>query len=65
MDLELRIEESDASVVIGELPTIAADPVQMRQLLQNLIENALKFRRDGSRPRGRGRMRTSATASPS
>jgi signal transduction histidine kinase len=30
---------------VGELPTIDADPIQMRQLLQNLISNALKFHR--------------------
>jgi signal transduction histidine kinase len=34
-------------VRIGRLPTINADALQMRQLLQNLISNALKFRRDG------------------
>jgi signal transduction histidine kinase len=50
VDLELAIEESGARVSIGELPTVAADPVQMRQLLQNLLGNALKFRRDGVVP---------------
>lgn len=50
VDLELSIEESGANVSIGKLPTIDADPVQMRQLLQNLLENALKFRRDGVVP---------------
>jgi signal transduction histidine kinase len=32
-------------VVIGELPAIQADPSQMMQLFQNLIGNALKFRK--------------------
>src|SRR5262249_25939087 len=32
-------------VVLGPLPTIEADATQMRQLLQNLMGNALKFRR--------------------
>lgn len=44
-DLETRIEREDARVEIGELPVIEADPSQMRQLLQNLIGNALKYRR--------------------
>ncbi|MGE5532237.1 MAG: sensor histidine kinase, partial [Bacteroidota bacterium] len=46
-DLEVAIEEAGARVEVGELPTIDADPSQMRQLLQNLIGNALKFRREG------------------
>jgi signal transduction histidine kinase len=50
VDLELSIEESGARVTIDALPTVEADPVQMRQLLQNLLGNALKFRRDGVVP---------------
>ena len=44
-DLETRIEETGGSVEIGPLPVIEADELQMRQLLQNLIANALKFRK--------------------
>jgi light-regulated signal transduction histidine kinase (bacteriophytochrome) len=42
-DLELRIEQTQGQIEVGELPTVEADPLQMHQLLQNLISNALKF----------------------
>ena len=42
-DLETQIERSGGRVEVGNLPTIDAEPGQMRQLLQNLISNALKF----------------------
>ncbi|HEY6889036.1 MAG TPA: ATP-binding protein, partial [Solirubrobacter sp.] len=48
--LEIAIDESGARVSVAALPTVAADPVQMRQLLQNLLGNALKFRRPGVVP---------------
>ena len=44
-DLQIRIEETHAVIEHGELPTIECEPMQMRQLLQNLLGNALKFRR--------------------
>lgn len=49
-DLELSVSRSGATVRVGQLPTINADALQMRQLLQNLISNAIKFRRDGISP---------------
>jgi signal transduction histidine kinase len=49
-DLETRIEQAGGRVEIGELPTIDADPMQMRQLLQNLISNSLKYYRAGLPP---------------
>ena len=49
-DLEVSIQRVGGSVQIDQLPTIEADPVQMGQLLQNLIANALKFHRDGVPP---------------
>lgn len=49
-DLEVRIAETDAQVEVGDLPAIDADAVQMRQLLQNLIGNALKFHQAGKPP---------------
>jgi signal transduction histidine kinase len=49
-DLELEVERAGAVVHVGELPTIDADELQLRQLMQNLISNALKFRREGVVP---------------
>ena len=49
-DLADQVERSGAVVHVGALPTISADALQMRQLLQNLISNALKFRREGVTP---------------
>jgi light-regulated signal transduction histidine kinase (bacteriophytochrome) len=44
-DLETRIEQLGGRVDLEKLPRIEADPIQMRQLLQNLLSNALKFKR--------------------
>jgi light-regulated signal transduction histidine kinase (bacteriophytochrome) len=44
-DLDLQIADVDGTVEIGDLPTVEADPTQIRQLLQNLIGNGLKFHR--------------------
>jgi light-regulated signal transduction histidine kinase (bacteriophytochrome) len=49
-DLEVRIEKSGAKVQIGDLPVIEADPMQMHQLLLNLLSNALKFQPPGGIP---------------
>ena len=50
-DLEARVEQVSAKVEIGALGTIEAESLQIRQLFQNLIGNALKFHRPGVTPR--------------
>ncbi len=49
-DLGARIEELQAVVQFGELPTIYGNAFQIRQLLQNLLSNALKFHQPGVPP---------------
>jgi len=49
-DLEIRIKQSGGRVEVAPLPRVTADPLQMRQLFQNLIGNALKFYRPGVPP---------------
>jgi PAS domain S-box-containing protein len=50
-DLEISIRQTRGQVELQELPVIDADPVQIRQLFQNLIGNALKYHRPGVPPR--------------
>jgi PAS domain S-box-containing protein len=52
-DLEVAMEEADAHVEVAPLPVVEGDPVQLRQLFQNLIANALKFRKPGVPPKVR------------
>jgi len=49
--LERVIEESGAEVTQDPLPTVRADAAQLGQVFQNLIANAVKFRREGVAPR--------------
>lgn len=50
-DLEIAIEEAGAEVSVGALPEIEADRFQMKQLFQNLLGNAIKFRHPELAPR--------------
>lgn len=50
-NLSRAVRESQATVHSDDLPIVCADFTQMTQLLQNLIANALKFRRDNVPPR--------------
>ncbi len=45
-NLKVAIEESGATVTHDPLPTVQADDLQMLQLFQNLVSNAIKFRGD-------------------
>ncbi|MFB9370814.1 sensor histidine kinase [Kitasatospora albolonga] len=48
--LSISVEEAGARITHDPLPTVVADPTQMGMLWQNLIANAVKFRRPGGRP---------------
>jgi len=49
-NLKVAIEENDATVTHDSLPTIMADASQMVELIQNLIGNAIKFRKKEDPP---------------
>jgi PAS domain S-box-containing protein len=49
-DLEDHIKRTGGRVEVSDMPTIDADPTQMRQLFQNLIDNGLKFHLPEQKP---------------
>lgn len=49
-DMQVRIEQAGAEISIDKLPQLLVFPLEMRQLFQNLIGNAIKFSREGTAP---------------
>ncbi len=49
-DLDGSIQQTGGRVEVGDLPAVEADPLQMRQLFQNLLGNGLKFHKPGEPP---------------
>jgi PAS domain S-box-containing protein len=50
-NLQAALEESGAEVMYDELPLVTADRNQLVQLFQNLVENAVKYRKPAEPPR--------------
>lgn len=49
-DMEVTIEKTATKIKAEKLPSIVAEPTQIRQLFQNLISNAVKFRKEEETP---------------
>ncbi|MEL6137111.1 MAG: ATP-binding protein [Cyanobacteria bacterium J06628_6] len=49
-NLQSRVRETDATITYDAMPTLVADEVQLMQLFQNLLGNAIKFRQKGVPP---------------
>ena len=45
-DLQIQIAESDAEITVETLPTVEGDAGQLRQVFQNLLDNAIKYSDD-------------------
>lgn len=49
-DLNLRIQATQPTIEIDPLPTVEGRPVQLLQVFENLLNNALKFQPAGQHP---------------
>jgi DNA-binding LacI/PurR family transcriptional regulator/signal transduction histidine kinase len=49
-NLQVAIEETGASITQDQMPTLSVDAIQITQLFQNLISNAIKFRQQNEPP---------------
>jgi two-component system CheB/CheR fusion protein len=49
-DLGVSIAETDTTLEVGNLPQVQGYETELRLLFQNLIENAIKFRKNGNAP---------------
>jgi signal transduction histidine kinase len=49
-DVTGLLKDTGGRIDVGELPTVATDPTLVRQLLQNLVSNGLKYSRPGVAP---------------
>ena len=58
-NLQMSIQEAEATIIIKPLPQVVGDEIQLAQLFQNLISNALIYRRESH-----VRIEISATSQP-
>jgi two-component system, chemotaxis family, sensor kinase Cph1 len=49
-DLACAIEDSKATITVAPLPVVVCDEIQIRQVFQNILSNALKYRDPGRAP---------------
>ena len=48
--LDPSLKETGATVTVGDLPAVMADPAQLEQVFVNLVGNAVKYRREDVPP---------------